>query len=85
MAPEVLEQRHNEKSDIWSLGCVILELATCQHTELSEMAGLLNKIKHDEQALDDILQKVQATYSNDLVSVIRNMLGKNFRQRPSPM
>ncbi|KAK2150896.1 hypothetical protein LSH36_383g00000 [Paralvinella palmiformis] len=85
VAPEVLEQRHNEKSDIWSLGCVILELATCQHTELSEMAGLLNKIKHDEQALDDILQKVQATYSNDLVSVIRNMLGKNFRQRPSPI
>ena len=39
MAPEVLERPHNEKTDSWSVGCIALELATCNHTDLSEVAG----------------------------------------------
>ncbi|RMX37185.1 hypothetical protein pdam_00010687 [Pocillopora damicornis] len=29
MAPEVLERPYDERSDVWSLGCIVLELATC--------------------------------------------------------
>lgn len=29
MAPEVLERPYNEKSDIWSLGCIVLDAVTC--------------------------------------------------------
>ena len=29
MAPEVLERPYDERSDVWSLGCITLEMATC--------------------------------------------------------
>jgi len=29
MAPEVMERPYDERSDVWSLGCIVLELATC--------------------------------------------------------
>ena len=29
MAPEVLERPYDERSDIWSLGCIVLEMITC--------------------------------------------------------
>ena len=28
MAPELYEQKYNERSDIWSLGCTLLEITT---------------------------------------------------------
>lgn len=35
MAPEVLERPYNEKSDIWSLGCIILDAITCDFLDVS--------------------------------------------------
>ena len=29
MAPEVLERPYDERSDVWSLGCIVLDAATC--------------------------------------------------------
>ncbi|EDO43287.1 predicted protein [Nematostella vectensis] len=58
MAPEVLEKPYDERSDVWSLGCIILEMATCKIMDIYKSG-------------------------NDLCSVIRTMLRRNFQQRPT--
>ena len=35
MAPEVLERPYNETSDIWSMGCILLDTATCGFLDVS--------------------------------------------------
>lgn len=58
MAPEVLDQPYDERSDVWSAGCVILELASCSFCDTKGMMGLLFEIKHSVTALEEILSKV---------------------------
>jgi serine/threonine protein kinase len=35
MAPEVLERPYDERSDVWSLGCIVLDAATCGFFDVS--------------------------------------------------
>ena len=63
MAPEVLERPYDERSDVWSLGCIALELITCGIYDSIAMAGKLCEIKHNQQALEDILtETLQVQY-----------------------
>ncbi|XP_032240753.2 serine/threonine kinase-like domain-containing protein STKLD1 isoform X2 [Nematostella vectensis] len=85
MAPEVLEKPYDERSDVWSLGCIILEMATCKIMDSAEMSSCLFQIKSNPETLEDILRQVKPIYKsgNDLCSVIRTMLRRNFQQRPT--
>ena len=58
MAPEVLERPYDERSDVWSLGCIALELVTCGLYDAAAMSGKLFEIKHNPQALEDIMKQV---------------------------
>ncbi|XP_063050535.1 serine/threonine kinase-like domain-containing protein STKLD1 [Engraulis encrasicolus] len=72
MAPECLSQQvWSDKSDIWSLGCVLLDMLTCHiNSETAAMYQLIN-LKKKKSALDVIVaQNVQ--------SVLREM----FRNEP---
>ena len=46
LSPEICENRpYNNKSDMWSLGCVLYELTTLKHAfEASNMKNLVFKI-----------------------------------------
>lgn len=83
MAPEVLERPYDERSDVWSLGCIILELATCGFLDQSQISSKLFQIKHSPQELEDVLKEVGKTYAKDLCQTIRTMLRRNFQQRPT--
>lgn len=58
MSPESVDKAFDTASDIWSLGCIILELMTCGIWDTAEMAGHLSAIKHDQAALDQLLVEV---------------------------
>ncbi|KAL9989644.1 hypothetical protein ACROYT_G004211 [Oculina patagonica] len=83
MAPEVLERPYDERSDVWSLGCIVLELATCGFLDQSQISSKLFQIKHSPQELEDVLKDVGKTYAKDLCQTIRIMLRRNFQQRPT--
>jgi len=83
MAPEVLERPYDERTDIWSLGCILLEMATCGFMDAAQIGGTLFQIKQSPQTLEDVLETVAKAYSPDLCQVIRTMLRRNFQQRPT--
>ena len=58
MAPEVLERPYDERSDVWSLGCIALEMATIAVFDSSQMAGKLVDIKQNVDVLEEMLEEV---------------------------
>jgi probable inactive protein kinase-like protein SgK071 len=58
MAPEVLDRPYDERSDVWSAGCIMLELASCSFCDTQTMTGRLFEIKHSVEALEEMLTKV---------------------------
>jgi serine/threonine protein kinase len=79
MSPEQInESRYNEKSDIWSAGCLIYEITTLHppfeartHTEL---ALKIRAGKYD---------KIPSRYSEDLTGLISCMLNVDHERRPT--
>ena len=58
MAPEVLERPYDERSDVWSAGCIALEMTTCGVMDSKSMSQCLYTLKNDSQVLEDLMSKV---------------------------
>ena len=78
LSPELCEEKpYNNKSDIWSLGCVLYELATLSHPfEAQNQGALILKILRGKY------NKIPAIYSLSLQEMIDNLLIKDYRKRP---
>lgn len=70
MSPELIEgAKYNEKSDIWSAGCVIYELAALRAPfEAQNQYELGKKIKACQ------LKSLPSQYSDDLMNVFHRMI-----------
>mmetsp|Transcript_1694 Transcript_1694/g.5941 ORF Transcript_1694/g.5941 Transcript_1694/m.5941 type:complete len:710 (-) Transcript_1694:2334-4463(-) len=79
LSPELCrEEPYNHKSDVWSLGCILYELATHRHAfEANSMKGLVGKI------LRGIYPPISSRYSANLKHLIDICLQKDVRKRPS--
>lgn len=79
MSPEQInEERYNHKSDVWSLGCIIYETAALKPPFQAEnYLALAVKIKEGK------IGKIPNHYSEDLQSVIEQMLKVDPSKRPS--
>ncbi|TMW66165.1 hypothetical protein Poli38472_003930 [Pythium oligandrum] len=83
-SPEIcLGQRYNSKTDMWSLGCMLYELATFTHA----FNG-----RSQRQLFENIIRGVyspvtsvrgSSAYSLEFVALIHDMLQKQPRDRPS--
>lgn len=78
LSPEIIEdQPYNFKSDIWSLGVVLYEMATLKHPfDAESLVILASKILRDDYP------PVDPGYSEDLKRLISVMLGKDASSRP---
>ncbi|KAL1773065.1 serine serine/threonine-protein kinase Nek5 isoform X1 [Sigmodon hispidus] len=77
--PEVWENLpYNNKSDIWSLGCILYELCALKHPfQANSWKNLILKICQGP------IQPLPALYSYKLQSLVKHMLKRNPSQRPS--
>ena len=78
-SPEVWkEQPYDSKSDIWSLGCVLYEMATLKPPfRASDMNGLYKRV------LKGMYPKIPGHYSADLSLMIKSLLQVQPNLRPS--
>jgi len=79
MSPELVNNlSYNEKSDVWSLGCMLYELcALAPPFTASNQAELNRKIRVGEFA------RIPGQYSGDLDIIIRRMIQVEVMRRPS--
>ncbi|XP_046569231.1 serine/threonine-protein kinase Nek1-like isoform X1 [Haliotis rubra] len=79
LSPEIVENKpYNNKSDIWSLGCVLYELTTLKHAfEAGNMKNLVLKI------IRGSYPPIPPKYSYELRGLIAQLFKRAPRDRPS--
>ena len=78
-SPEVWnDQPYDNKSDIWSLGCVTYEMLTLRPPfRANDMEGLYQKVIKGQ------FSKINSRYSNDIFEIIKFLLKVNPIDRPN--
>jgi NIMA (never in mitosis gene a)-related kinase len=79
LSPEICQEKpYNQKSDIWSLGCMLYEMISLKHAfDAKNIKGLVLKI------LRGSYPPIPDMYSNDMKGLIEDLLQRNPQHRPS--
>ncbi|XP_059153576.1 serine/threonine kinase-like domain-containing protein STKLD1 isoform X2 [Physella acuta] len=85
MAPEVVSQPHDERSDLFSLGGVLLNMMTTSMYSQDEFYRVLTDIKQSPTTLNEVLLKLSEIYSKTLVTTVQVLLRHKHSARPSTL
>ena len=79
MSPEIWEHKsYNAASDMWALGCIIFEMCSGRPPFLAnDMQGLARKVRFNASPT------IGSAYSRDLASLVKRLLSKDPRNRPT--
>ncbi|KAG8542082.1 hypothetical protein GDO81_027523, partial [Engystomops pustulosus] len=85
MAPESQELLYSDKSDIWSVGCMVLDMMTTSMKTDTQITGILENVKGDPLCLQRTLEEIQdkVGYSEELYQLLPWMLKIHPKERPS--
>ncbi|XP_074747365.1 serine/threonine kinase-like domain-containing protein STKLD1 isoform X7 [Strix uralensis] len=85
MAPETVGFSFTDKSDIWSLGCILLDMMTCFVLNAEEITSLLQDIRQDTSCLEGVLTPMQNgdNSSSPLFPILFVMLQIQPSMRPT--
>ncbi|XP_051492768.1 serine/threonine kinase-like domain-containing protein STKLD1 isoform X2 [Apus apus] len=87
MAPETFDFSFTEKCDIWSLGCILLDMATCFALNAEDRTSLLQDIREDSSHLEGVetLMSNGDNISLPLFPILIMMLQIQPSMRPTVM
>jgi len=79
LSPEICDEKpYNQKSDIWSLGCILYEMVTLKHAfDGNTIKELMKKI------MTEPYNPIPPQFSDDMKQLIAEMLIKDPNARPS--
>ena len=79
LSPEICQEKpYNQKSDIWSVGCILYEMLTLHHAfDGNSLRSLVYKI------LKDCPPPISETFSGEIRGLVKEMLTKDPAKRPS--
>ncbi|XP_032993322.1 serine/threonine kinase-like domain-containing protein STKLD1 [Lacerta agilis] len=80
MAPEALKFSFSDKSDIWSLGCILLDMISC--VKVKDPVSLLRNIKENSSHLEEALITIKQV-DTPLSSLLQMMLKIDPTMRPT--
>ncbi|XP_062816313.1 serine/threonine kinase-like domain-containing protein STKLD1 isoform X5 [Anolis carolinensis] len=82
MAPETMAFSFSDKADIWSLGCVLLQMTGCSRVKGRDLLPLLQGLRVDSSRLEEALVATKCR-EKPVASVLRAMLQGQPSMRPS--
>ncbi|EAW88081.1 chromosome 9 open reading frame 96, isoform CRA_g [Homo sapiens] len=82
MAPEALNFSFSQKSDIWSLGCIILDMTSCSFMDGTEAMHLRKSLRQSPGSLKAVLKTMEEKQIPD-VETFRNLLPLMLQIDPS--
>uniref|UniRef100_A0A2K6NWG5 Serine/threonine kinase-like domain-containing protein STKLD1 n=1 Tax=Rhinopithecus roxellana TaxID=61622 RepID=A0A2K6NWG5_RHIRO len=82
MAPEALNFSFSQKSDIWSLGCIILDMTSCSFMDSTEAMYLRKSLRQSPGSLKTVLKTMEEKQIPD-AEIFRNLLPGMLQIDPS--
>lgn len=86
MAPEIWENKmYNQKSDIWSLGCILYKMMTFNHAfeSKSTYSLILATAAYVLKITSGTYPPIHGNYSTNLKNLVKMMLSLDAHNRPS--